>query len=92
MSDTNTRYREAIEEIGEKNTKLEKALDEIRMLNGLLSICSHCKKICDDEGNWNRLETYIERRSDAEFSHSICPECLRDHYPDFVLHADSEES
>ena len=55
--------------------KLEDALDRIQTLSGLLPICSACKKIRDDRGNWNPLESYIQSHSRAAFSHSYCPDC-----------------
>ncbi len=55
--------------------KLEKALSEIKTLAGMIPICSSCKKIRDDKGYWNQIETYIKERSEVEFSHGICPEC-----------------
>ncbi len=55
--------------------ELQKALDEIKTLEGIVPICSSCKKIRDDKGYWNLLELYIEKHSDASFSHGICPEC-----------------
>lgn len=55
--------------------KTEQALAEVRQLRRLLPICSNCKKIRDDQGYWNHLELFIETRSDASFSHGICPEC-----------------
>jgi PAS domain S-box-containing protein len=61
---------------------LEDALEKIRTLKGLLPICAFCKKIRDDQGYWEKVETYIEAHSDAEFSHSICPECAKKHYPE----------
>lgn len=61
---------------------LEKALNEIKTLEGILPICSSCKKIRDDEGCWNQIEAYIHRHSEAELSHSICPECAKKLYPD----------
>ena len=61
-------------------TELGKALAEVRSLSGLLPICTHCKRIRDDEGGWERLEEYISERSEAEFSHSLCPDCLQKHY------------
>lgn len=64
---------------------LQKALSEVKTLQGFLPICSHCKKIRDDKGYWNQIEAYIHAHSDAEFSHSICPECAKNHYPDFDL-------
>jgi len=54
---------------------------EIRYLEGLLPICSSCKKIRDDHGNWFQIEGYISDHSDAEFSHSICPDCVEKLYP-----------
>ncbi len=63
--------------------KLQKALEEIKTLNGLLPICSHCKKIRDDKGYWNQIEVYIRDHSDAEFSHGICPDCVKKLYPEY---------
>ena len=51
-------------------------------LSGLLPICAHCKKIRDDKGYWNRIENYIRDRSEAEFTHGICPECAERHFPE----------
>ena len=53
----------------------KKAREEIKTLNGLLPICSNCKKIRDDKGYWNQIEEYIQRHSEAKFSHGLCPEC-----------------
>lgn len=64
-------------------SELEKALAEIRTLKGLIPICSSCKKIRDDEGYWNQLEIYISDRTDAVFSHGICPDCAKRLYPDY---------
>lgn len=63
--------------------ELTEAIARIRVLNGLLPICSNCKKIRDDSGYWNQLEGYIQQHTDAEFSHGICPECMRKLYPEF---------
>ena len=62
--------------------KLEKALEEVKTLRGILPICSFCKKIRDDKGYWNQVEVYIKERLDADFSHGICPDCMRKHYPE----------
>lgn len=70
------------EELTAKNAKLEEALAKIKVLSGLIPICSSCKKIRDDRGYWNQLERYLEEHSEAEFSHGICPECLKRLYPD----------
>lgn len=59
---------------------LQKTLKEVRALRGLLPICSTCKKIRDDKGYWNLLESYIEKHSDASFSHALCPDCSDELY------------
>ncbi|MCP4152022.1 MAG: response regulator [bacterium] len=64
----------------EKNTQLEKALADVKTLSGLLPICSSCKNIRDDKGYWNRIEVYIEDRSDALFSHGLCEPCVEKLY------------
>ncbi len=61
--------------------KLQDALTKLKTLSGLLPICSFCKKIRDDKGYWNQIEVYVREHSDANFSHSICPECAKKHYP-----------
>lgn len=66
------------------NEKLEKALSEIKTLRGILPICAGCKKIRDDTGYWNIVEDYIRDHSEAEFSHAICPECMKKLYPDIA--------
>jgi PAS domain S-box-containing protein len=63
---------------------LQDALANVKMLRGLLPICSYCKKIRDDKGYWNQIESYIRDHSDAEFTHGMCPECLEKHYPDLI--------
>ncbi|MGD8649204.1 MAG: hypothetical protein PVJ77_21900 [Desulfobacterales bacterium] len=63
--------------------ELKTALREVKTLSGLLPICASCKKIRDDRGYWNQIESYIRDRSEAEFSHSICPECARKLYPSY---------
>jgi PAS domain S-box-containing protein len=62
--------------------ELQKALSEIRKLSGFLPICASCKKIRDDTGYWNEIEKYISERSETQFSHSICPDCMRKLYPE----------
>ena len=74
----------------DKIMQLEKALGHIRKLEGFLPICSHCKKIRTDNSNptiknsWVNMEKYIEDRTEAQFSHSICPECLEKYYPELI--------
>jgi hypothetical protein len=62
--------------------ELKSALAEVKTLSGLLPICAHCKKIRDDKGYWNRIENYIRDRSQAEFTHGICPDCAERHFPE----------
>ncbi|MCP3932543.1 MAG: PAS domain-containing protein, partial [Bacteroidetes bacterium] len=62
--------------------ELDKALSNAKVLNGLLPICASCKQIRDDKGYWNQIENYIRDRSEAEFSHSLCPVCEEDLYGD----------
>lgn len=61
--------------------ELQKALSEVKTLRGFLPICAYCKKIRDDKGYWNQIEAYIRDRSEAEFSHGICPDCAGKHFP-----------
>ncbi|MCG6892409.1 MAG: hypothetical protein LJE65_02285 [Desulfobacteraceae bacterium] len=65
-------------------TSLKSALDEVHTLRGLLPICSHCKNIRDDKGFWQKVEHYVGERTNAAFSHSICPDCARKLYPEIV--------
>jgi len=64
--------------------ELQEALAKVKTLSGLLSICASCKKIRDDKGYWNQIETYIRDHSQAEFSHGLCPDCLEKLYPDIL--------
>ncbi|MFC1524343.1 MASE3 domain-containing protein [Thermodesulfobacteriota bacterium] len=66
--------------------ELKQALEEIKTLKGILPICSHCKNIRDDQGYWSQIEQYIHDHSEAQFSHGICPDCMKKHYPDFESH------
>ncbi len=67
--------QKAENKILQTNKELQEALDNVRTLKGLIPICSHCKKIRDDKGYWNILESYIQKHSDASFSHGLCPDC-----------------
>ena len=69
--------RKHIENEKEKLIKqLQEALAEIKDLQGIIPICSNCKKIRDDKGYWSQLESYFEKHTGADFSHSICPNCF----------------
>lgn len=63
--------------------ELQAALHHVRTLSGMLPICACCKKIRDDQGYWTQLEAYIQSRTEAEFTHGICPDCIRTLYPEF---------
>jgi phosphoserine phosphatase RsbU/P len=67
-----------------KIEELRHAADQIKTLRGILPICSSCKKIRDDKGNWSQVEVYVRDRTEAEFSHSMCPECVKKLYPEFA--------
>jgi ligand-binding sensor domain-containing protein len=68
-----------------RNEELSEALGNVKQLSGLLPICAHCKKIRDDRGYWNQLEQYITERSEADFSHGICPDCAQEMFPEVAL-------
>lgn len=85
----NTARRQSEEELQQKALELEKAneelqtsLDNIKTLSGLLPICASCKNIRDDKGYWQRIESYVTKHSDAQFSHSLCDECIEKLYGD----------
>ncbi|MBU0730758.1 MAG: DUF3365 domain-containing protein [Proteobacteria bacterium] len=69
--------------VAERTKALRQALDKVKTLSGFLPICASCKKIRDDKGYWNQIETYVRDHSEAEFSHSICPDCAQELYPEF---------
>jgi ligand-binding sensor domain-containing protein len=68
----------------ELSARVEQAVGQIKVLRGLLPICASCKKIRDDSGYWNQMETYVSAHSDVDFSHSICPDCMEKLYPDYA--------
>jgi PAS domain S-box-containing protein len=88
ITERNAKEREREELI----EKLEKAMHEIKQLQGIIPICASCKKIRDDKGAWNQLEAYISEHSEARFSHGICPECAARLYPELRLPAHSTNS
>jgi len=69
-------------------SELKEALAKIKTLSGMLPICSHCKKIRDDKGYWKEVERYIGEHSETTFSHGICPDCAKKHYPEYKLYDD----
>ncbi len=80
------RYRQNLEKLVQERTEeLQLAQSKIKILNGFLPICSNCKKIRDDKGYWNQIESYIRDHSEAEFTHGICPVCAKKLYPELNL-------
>ncbi len=73
-------------ELERVNRKLQEALETIKTLEGILPICANCKKIRDESGEWQSLERYIGDRSNAVFSHGLCPDCARRLYPEYFGH------
>ncbi len=67
-----------------KNAELRQALNHVKLLQGIIPICSHCHKIRDDDQVWEKLETYLAEHTDARFSHGICPDCMIKFYPDMA--------
>jgi len=65
------------------NARLKESLARVKELSGLLPICASCNMIRDDEGRWQKIEVYISEHSEAEFSHSLCPECFKKLYPEY---------
>lgn len=78
---TNRKLQRALQE---KIEQLEEAMAQVKILRGLLPICANCKKIRDDGGYWQQVEVYIRDHSEAEFSHGICPDCIKTLYPEYV--------
>ncbi len=68
--------------------ELQSAMDRIETLQGILSICSKCKKIRNEDGSWTQVESYVKQRSKAEFSHGLCGDCAAKLYPDIDLSKD----
>lgn len=68
-------------QVRERTSELENALDAVRTLRGLVPICSCCKKIRNDDGFWEHLETYLRSHTEADFSHGLCPDCAQENYP-----------
>ena len=85
-------YRLRIRQLRAREKELQQRVDEalarIQVLDGMLPICAGCKKIRDDTGYWNQMEIYVREHSQAEFSHSICPDCMLRLYPQYVVGKD----
>lgn len=72
------------QELEIQKKQLEKAMAELKVLRGIIPICANCKKIRNDSGYWEQVETYIEGHTTAEFTHGICPECFHQLYPEYA--------
>ena len=70
---------------------LQEALAKVKLLSGLLPICSSCKNIRDEEGYWHQVEAYIRDHSEADFSHGLCPKCAHELYPDYFVEPESTQ-
>jgi hypothetical protein len=70
--------------------ELQEALAQVRTLSGLLPICANCKKIRDDQGYWHGVEAYLWQHAGAEFSHGVCPDCMKKLYPELMEDAESD--
>lgn len=79
---THLNLKRAIDSEKELVVRLREALAQVKQLSGILPICANCKKIRNDSGYWEQVESYIKDHSEAEFSHGLCPECIRKLYPE----------
>lgn len=77
-----TELEHALWENSQRTKELENALSEIKVLRGIIPICASCKNIRDDQGLWKQWEMYVREHSDAEFSHGLCPACIKKLYPE----------
>ena len=81
---------ERTRELKQSNSQLTTALSEVSSLKGILPVCSSCNNIRDEKGNWIQMETYIRKHSQADFTHSICPNCIRKLYPEIPSKKDPD--
>lgn len=84
-------YESLEQKVDERTESLQAALKEVNKLSGLLPLCSYCKKVRDDNGYWNQIDAYIQENSEADISHSICPECAEKYYSDLDLYDDEPQ-
>ena len=79
-------------ELNEKVKELRQALAEVRTLKGIVPICANCKNVRDDQGYWNRVESYLNEHTEADFTHAVCPDCMKRLYPQFEDASDVKET
>ena len=84
MEEQRIELNERTDELTRANLELEKLLDEVKTLSGLLPICSNCKKVRDDKGYWQQVEQYIQKNSQATITHGLCPDCIAELYPEIA--------
>lgn len=82
VQQVNDELEQSVAELELKNEALQDALAKVKLLSGLLPICAWCKKVRNDAGYWNEIESYIAQHSEADFTHGICPGCIKNLYPD----------
>jgi hypothetical protein len=90
--DLDRRVRERTADLAKSNRELAASLAEVRQLNGLLPICSYCRKIRDDKNYWDSVEHYITRHTNSSFSHGICPDCYEKHVTPMLKELDDESA
>ena len=83
-----TKRKKTADKLKKSNHRLTTLLAEIKTLRGIVPICANCKKIRDDKGYWTQVEAYVSRHTDAQFSHGICPECMKKLYPEYCRDED----
>jgi hypothetical protein len=88
---SNSKLEKTITEKEDLILKLQKTIDEVIVLRGILPICSLCKKIRDDDGYWHQVESYVRSHSEADFTHGICPDCMKELYPDIKIRGNNKE-
>ena len=79
------KYKSVELELIQRNTELEKILSEVKELKLMIPICKSCKKVKDDKGYWRQLESYVSKKSDIDFTHSLCNVCVQKLYPELGL-------
>ena len=90
MEELEVLVKERTEKLENTVGALTEALKNVKTLEGLVPICAYCKKIRDDKGFWNNVESYVAKRTKAQFSHGICPHCLNTHFPAYAKNPQSK--
>jgi hypothetical protein len=85
-----TERKQAEAELEKTIQELQSAIEQIKTLKGLVPICAWCKKIRNDKGYWEQVESYVSRHTEAAFSHGICPDCAKKLYPEFFKEKGSD--